>query len=305
MIFYMWNTIELREIRVFLKLTEELHFGRTAERLNLSQSRVSQTIRELETKLDGRLIDRTSRRVALTPLGERLLLELRGPSAALDRVLADAHSRSDRIEGELKISLLTPLATGRYLPKIIDSFRRRHPACAVTAKDEIKSQALESIQNGHADLLISWLPVRALGITCGPILAREPRVLAIARDHPLASRDSVTLEDVADYAVADMRWAFPPDISDAFSPRFTSSGRPIRRIPLNLGISGLATSIVRGEIVHPTVASYTMYSGNPHIVTIPFRGLPPILSAVLWRSAAVDPRIEAFVDIAREALPRE
>jgi DNA-binding transcriptional LysR family regulator len=67
----MWETIELRELRVFVTLAEELHFGRSAERLGLTQSRVSQSLRELEAKLGGRLVYRTSRRVELTPLGER------------------------------------------------------------------------------------------------------------------------------------------------------------------------------------------------------------------------------------------
>ena len=72
----MWQTIELREIRVFLTLAEELHFGRTAERLNLTQSRVSQALRAFEIRLGDRLVDRTSRRVTLTTAGERLRAEL-------------------------------------------------------------------------------------------------------------------------------------------------------------------------------------------------------------------------------------
>jgi predicted DNA-binding protein (UPF0251 family) len=67
----MWETIELREIRVFLALADELHFGRAAERLGVTQSRVSQSLRTLEAKLGERLIHRTSRHVALTAAGER------------------------------------------------------------------------------------------------------------------------------------------------------------------------------------------------------------------------------------------
>ena len=67
----MWQTIELRELRVFLVLAEERHFGRTAERLGLTQSRVSQSLRGLERKLGEQLVHRTSRRVTLTPRGER------------------------------------------------------------------------------------------------------------------------------------------------------------------------------------------------------------------------------------------
>jgi DNA-binding transcriptional LysR family regulator len=302
----MWEAVELREIRVFLKLTEELHFGHTAERLSISQSRVSQTIRELETKLGGRLIDRTSRRVALTPFGERLLHELRGPSEALNHALANARDRSGKIDGELRISLLTPLAQGRYLPEIIATFNRLYPDCAIAIKDELNPHALESIQKGDSDLLISWLPVQASDICCGPVLASEQRVLAVARDHPLAAREYVTMEDVADYVVADMQWVFPPEISDAFAPQLAANGRAIRRIPLNLGISGLASYITRREIVHPTVACYAKHFGDPAIVAVPLRGLPPIRSAALWHSdRSTDPRITAFVEVARQILPSE
>jgi DNA-binding transcriptional LysR family regulator len=68
----MWETLELRELRVFLTLAEELHFARTAERLSLTPSRVSQMIRTLEARVGAKLFARTSRRVKLTTLGEEL-----------------------------------------------------------------------------------------------------------------------------------------------------------------------------------------------------------------------------------------
>ena len=69
----MFESLELRDIRVFLAVAEELHFGRAAERVGLTSSRVSQTVRLLETRVGGRLFERTSRRVKLTPLGEQFL----------------------------------------------------------------------------------------------------------------------------------------------------------------------------------------------------------------------------------------
>src|SRR5215218_5320543 len=72
----MWSTVELREIKLFMALAEELHFGRTAERLQLTPSRVSQTLRDLEAKLGGRLVHRTSRHVELTARGERFREEV-------------------------------------------------------------------------------------------------------------------------------------------------------------------------------------------------------------------------------------
>ena len=92
----MWEAVELREIRVFLELADQLHFGRAAERLGVTQSRVSQSLRELEAKLGERLLDRTSRRVGLTPAGERLLAEI---DPAYER-LAEALRRAARPAGE-------------------------------------------------------------------------------------------------------------------------------------------------------------------------------------------------------------
>src|SRR6266704_640726 len=101
----MWQTIELREIRVFLTLTEELHFGRTAERLNLTQSRVSQTLRALERRLGDRLVDRTSRRVKLTPAGERLRAELDPAYTELVGVLGRFASASQALAGVVRLGV--------------------------------------------------------------------------------------------------------------------------------------------------------------------------------------------------------
>lgn len=126
--------------------------------------------------------------------------------------------------------------------------------------------------------------------------------MVVAREHPLADRDHVTVEAIADYAVADMRWVFPSEVCEEFVPLSTPRGRPIRRVPLQMGISGLSTFIALGEIVHPTVASFARHFGDPHIVAIPLRGLAPIRSALLWRDGVVDPRVRAFVEVARKVL---
>ena len=84
----MWRDLELRELRIFLVLAEELHFGRTAERLGISQPGVSEAVRVLESRLGVKVFDRTSRRVRLTPAGEELRRDLVPALAALDQALA-------------------------------------------------------------------------------------------------------------------------------------------------------------------------------------------------------------------------
>ena len=88
----MWQDVELRELRIFLMLADELHFGRTAERLGISQPGVSEAVRILESRLGVKVFDRTSRRVRLTPAGEGLKRDLMPALAALDHALAQCES---------------------------------------------------------------------------------------------------------------------------------------------------------------------------------------------------------------------
>src|SRR2546425_11461435 len=91
--------VELRELEIFLVLAEELHFGRTAERLYLTQPRISQTIRALEDHIGGKLFERTSRRVSLTDLGQHLRDELRPGYAQIQRALTSTSDRARGVSG--------------------------------------------------------------------------------------------------------------------------------------------------------------------------------------------------------------
>ena len=108
----MWPPVELRELHVFLTVAEELHFGHAAERLDINPSRVSQVIRELESKLGGRLFERTSRRVRLTPFGERARRQLEPSYDALRLAVQAARQDAQTISGSvLRQDFTTPTAT--------------------------------------------------------------------------------------------------------------------------------------------------------------------------------------------------
>jgi DNA-binding transcriptional LysR family regulator len=105
----MWSTIELREIRTFHTLAEELHFGPTAERLAVTPSRVSQTIRTLETRIGGALFERSSRSVRLTSLGTQLLSTVKPPYEALERALFGAQDAATGGTGQLRFGAYSPV----------------------------------------------------------------------------------------------------------------------------------------------------------------------------------------------------
>ncbi len=119
----MWNAVELRELRIFLALAEELHFGRTAERLHISQPGVSEALRSLEARIGARLVERTSRRVSLTLAGEELRSNIIPALAAVDRALAQASDHAASVAGRLRIGF-TSTTDGPPLHRIIDTLAR-------------------------------------------------------------------------------------------------------------------------------------------------------------------------------------
>src|ERR1035438_9462250 len=124
----MWQNIELRELRIFLVLAGELHFGRTAERMGISQPGVSEAVRVLESRLGVRLFHRTSRQVRLTPAGEELRGKLAPALAALEQALAETSHLSGDIRGLLRIGFVLT-TEGPALSRLAAAFHARYPAC--------------------------------------------------------------------------------------------------------------------------------------------------------------------------------
>ena len=299
----MWETIDLRELRVFLTLAEELHFGRTAQRLSLTPSRVSQMLRALEHKLGAPLVHRTSRRVELTAFGERFHREAAAAYEHLSGVLQRAHAANRSLEGTLRVFQFSGPASGPHLLSIIDVFEGRHPESHVHLGQLQQDDILGQLRRGEADLITTWLPIEQPDVVIGPILNQEPRVLAVARDHPLAERSRLSVEEIADHPFA-LFADLPSELQEAWVPPRTPSGRVIQRRSVQLqdrGLAELILRITRGEVVHLTIPSAAPYLG-PDIVYVPIDGMPPWRSALAWRRGATDPRVREFVRIARELL---
>jgi DNA-binding transcriptional LysR family regulator len=310
----MWEAIELRELRVFLVLAEELHFGRTAQRLRVTPSRVSQSLRGLERKLGGQLVYRTNRHVELTALGERFRQQVGAAHQQLAGVLQATHDHNRGLEGTLRLGLFTPASEGPHLLAITSAFQRRHPECRVEVARTPYSDPFGCLRRGEIDLLVSWLPHGQPDLVTGPILTRAPRVLGVAHDHPLARCPTVSLEEIADYRVAPIEDVFPKDMAEAWTPRNTPSGRPIPRLQIPSGPFGqmarddasqfrhqMSWWIRTGQIVLPTVAPYMALLG-PDIIYVPIPDMPPLRAGLVWPRRARDPRRRAFIDLARDIL---
>ena len=302
----MWQSVELRELRLFLTLADELHFGRTAEKLHLTPSRVSQSLRALEEKLGAQVVHRTSRRVKLTRFGERFRRDVAPVVEQLDAVLDRANADARSVEGTLRLGIFSAAAGGPHLVEIIHAFEALHSASAVEVVQMSWDDPFEHLREGDLDLMATWLPLEQRDLVVGPVLTEQPRELSVPRDHPLADRDSVDVEELGDYRLPRFdNW--PRELHEVLSPSRTPAGRPIEHVRIPVGersVDGLAVRIARGEIVYPSVASATSMGD---LRFIPIKGMPKLRSALVWRRPARDPKLRAFIDVAREVLrdPRE
>jgi DNA-binding transcriptional LysR family regulator len=300
----MWQTVDLGELRVFLALAEELHFGRTAERLQVTPSRVSQSLRGLEHKLGAQLVHRTSRRVQLTRFGERFLADVRPAYDQLTGVLERTNAAARSLEGTLRLGLLSGPAGGAHLIEIIGAFEALHPECKVEVVQVSWDDPFRPLRENDVELMASWIPLKQPDLVVGPILTSQRRVIAVARDHPLAERDSVELEELADYPVARFE-GWPKELNEAVVPFRTPSGRPIPGSRFREGGRAVLDSsvrVARGEFVFATVASALPYMAEFDLAFVPMKGMPQLRSALVWRRPARDPKLRGFLGVAREVL---
>ena len=277
----MWDDVELRELRIFLVLADELHFGRTAERMGISQPGVSEAVRVLESRLGVRVFDRTSRRVRLTPAGEGLKRDLVPALAALDRALAETSELSCAVRGLLRVGFVLT-TEGPALSRLIAAFQARYPACEVRLQEVETFDAYRALRRGDIDVLCNWLAVDEPDLPAGTAFAHYPRALAVAATHRLAGQRAVSVEDLADEEVALLPPTIPPAVYDLIVPPLTPSGRPIRRTQPVQTIHEILSLVARGRIVHPTSSTVPIFDRDD-IILIPINDLPPYRSA--WSGA--------------------
>jgi DNA-binding transcriptional LysR family regulator len=289
-----WPAVELRELRVFLIVAEELHFARAAELLRINRSRVSQIINALEIKLGGKLFERSSRRVSLTPLGERLLTGLSPAYEQLERVLSDTREAANGIAGVLRVGSYFAANLGPHWVRIVREFERYHPKCRVNfIETGIHRSYLEPLRAREVDMLAARLPLEQPDVATGPILSHERRLLMVASDDPLAAREAVSVDDFADRLI-DYPETYPREMVDAFVPPVSPSGRRLRRIPTTT-VEEVRLRVARGEMVHATVECLADLWRHPTTTFVPISDLAPSETALAWLKTNRSPKIDTFV----------
>jgi DNA-binding transcriptional LysR family regulator len=292
----MLRDVELRDLRIFLVLADELHFGRTAERLGISQPTVSGAVRVLESRLGVKVFDRTSRRVRLTPAGEALKRGLVPALSAVDQALAQTSELSGAVRGLLRVGFVLT-TEGPALSRLIAAFQARYPGCEVRLQEVETFDAYRALRRGDIDVLCNWLAVDAPDLTAGTAFAHYERALAVAATHHLARQRAVSIEDLADEEVALLPPSTPSAVYDLLVPPRTPAGHPIRRTQTVQTINEILSLVARGRIVHPTSSAVPIFNRDD-VTLVPIEDLPPLPLGLVWCASRENPRIRALNEVA-------
>ncbi len=184
----------LRQLRHFACLADTLNFGRAARQASVTQSTLSASLQELEATLGAALVDRTRRRVLLTPLGERVLARARRLLADAEELALEAREAGAPLAGELHLGVI-PSVSPFWMPRALPALRKAYPKLKLYLVEDLTERLVEKLGNGTLDAALLALPCE-----CGPndnyALGRDPFRLIVRRDHPLAGKGKVSTREI-------------------------------------------------------------------------------------------------------------
>jgi len=190
--------IELRHLRYFIAVADELNFSRAAAALQTAQPSLSQQIRQLESAIGVSLFDRSKRRIQLTPAGREFLADARGLVSGLDTAVAHAREAGRGMRGELRIAY-TVSAMMSTLPAAIRAFRTEHPSVRITLRALAPAELAQTLRRRDADagvlLAQSAMLDRATDIAFRR-LARLPIAVLVPVGHRLARRRTIAIDEI-------------------------------------------------------------------------------------------------------------
>ncbi|WP_406423581.1 LysR family transcriptional regulator [Streptomyces sp. NBC_01589] len=285
--------LERHELDAFLTLAEELHFGRTAERLHLSTTRVSQTIAKLERRVGVPLFNRTSRRVELTAVGRQLEEELRPAWIQIAAAFGRAVDAGRGLTGTLRVAFVGA-ASGQLLAGAAELFCGREPGCEVRLREAQMADVFPWLRDGEVDIALTHHPVDEPGLVSGPVLVREARMLAVPSGHPFARRESLSLEDLAQVRLLRLPENVPDSLQRNCTPSATPAGRPIEHGPATATFNEMLTLIGAGQGAFTVGAQVRRYYARPDVAYVPISDAPPLEWALQWRADATTARIRTF-----------
>lgn len=292
--------VELRHLRYFIAVAEELNFSRAAQRMHMAQPPLSAAIRQLERDIGVDLFVRTTREVKLTEAGRAFLKGARRTLADADQAAEDAKRAAAGELGRLRIaySWSTRFET---LPALGRAFRASHPDVEVLAQEMWNARMPPAFGTGSIDVALSLCPEIAAELELAPI-RKERFVVLLPEAHPLTREDAIPLSALADEEFVLFPREIAPRLYDAFVAIYRRAGfEP--RVRNESFHTGWDLGVL-AEIPAAAVAPQTVAGGLPDGIVAVALSEPTdsLETCLIWRSDDRSPAVAAFVAAARSAF---
>jgi DNA-binding transcriptional LysR family regulator len=294
--------MEMRRLRHFVVLAEELHFGRAARRLALTQPPLSISIRGLEEELGVRLFERTRRNVSLTHAGAIFLAEARG---ILERTARAVDLAKAAYRGEVGRLTVGFLAASAYtlLPPVLREFNLRSPGVSLELRELLMAQQLEALRRGDIDIGFLRPPIVDPSLASEVIL-EEPMIVALPHGHRLAK-----LARIPPRSLAAERFVMYPrepglvfhDIIMDFCRKAGFVPRVAHEASQTHAVMGLVSAGLGVALVPDSIRVITMRGVAFRPIT---RGAPVVRTTLAWQANNASPLVRAFLETARAAAGR-
>jgi DNA-binding transcriptional LysR family regulator len=293
--------IELRHLRYFMAVAEELHFGRAAERLHIAQPPLSQQIRQLETELGFQLFYRTKRSVELTEAGQVFLQECQRLLRQLEQAVETGRQVSRGEMGQLVLGFVSSAAYN-VLPTLLRSFRMQVPNVSLELHELTTDQQLQWLRDRRLDVGLIRPPVEDPAFALLTIL-QEPLVVALPEHHPLARQPYVSLQQLTHESFVLFPRPLAPGLYDqiislcqqvSFSPNVVQEAIQMQTI----------VSLVAAEIGIAIVPISLQNLQRTGVIYKPLQeSTPKAEIAIAWRRIDTSPTVKRFLETVYQLIP--
>lgn len=287
--------MDIGQLRSFLVVAEELHFGRAAERLHIAQPPLSRTIKQLERELGTTLFDRNTRRVELTASGRALLAPAAEVLDATRRAEAAVRSAAKGESGVVRIAF-AGVSTHRLVARLARAVRSQRPGIRLELTSQQFAQpALKKLQQSETDLALGRWDVLPADVQA-EVVMKDSLVLAIPDAHPLARNESVAVADLA----REQFVSLSPLEGSVLTERLRRLAEDNGFFPEIAQIAPdtqTALALVSAEVgCHLTLASVTANDNDPHLSFVPIADeAPDVHLRMAWRRSETDPALHAVL----------